>query len=92
MTVIAGIAARDVRQVLARRHDAIMAVTASTDDLSVIDDIDRHPHVGVMAILADICGLNMRHVLASGIRTVVATYAITGNVRVIEICRQPANA
>ena len=54
MAVVASIAADHVRRVFADGCDAIMAGTAITDDLCVIDGEDRCEHIGCVAVLADV--------------------------------------
>ena len=56
----------------------------------MVNRIDWREQNTVVAFLANIGGLDMRRVLADCFGTVVAAYAITGNVDVIKICRDPA--
>ena len=78
-------------RVLAARRDPVMTGSASTNDLCVIDHICRCPHIGVVAILADICCLDVRAVLASSSNTVMAVAAVVNDIRVVEVGRQPAD-
>jgi len=87
MTVIAGIATGDMREILAGGSNAIVTGAATTDHLGVIDRIDRHPDVGVMAVFANIARLNMCEVLTGCVRAIVAISTVVRNVRVIEIRR-----
>ena len=66
-----------------------MTGKASTTDLGVIHDIDRCPDDIVVAILADIGGVDMCQVLADGIGAVVATDTIIRDVGVVEVGRNP---
>lgn len=59
MAVIATIAAGDVRRVLARGRDTVMARVTSTQYLGVIDSVDRSPQRGVMAVRALAGGRNV---------------------------------
>ena len=90
VAVVTGIAAVDVRRVFARCRDAVVAGTAAANHLRVVDRKHRREHVGVVAVFANFAGLYMRRVLAGGLGTVVAADTVTGNVDVIEVCRQPA--
>lgn len=85
VAVITGIAAVDMGRVLARGRDAVVARTACSKDLSVIDHENRREDVGVMAVLAYVRGLNVRLVLARGLDTVVAIDAVAGDAHMIEI-------
>lgn len=91
MAVIAGVAARDVRRGFARRSDAVMAGSTRTDYLHVVDGVDRRKHARIVAILANVSGLNVRRAFAYGVCTVVTGAAIVGNIRVIEVGGQPAD-
>jgi len=90
VAVVTGIAAVDVRRVFARCCDAVVAGTAGANDLRVVDRKRRREHVGGVAVFADVAGLYMCRVLAGCLGAVVAADTVTGNVDVIEICRQPA--
>jgi len=91
MTIVTGFATGYMRRVLATRSDAVMTGSARTNDLRVIDHIDRRPHIGVVAVLADIRCLNVRRVLAGSSHTVMAVTAVIYDVRVIEVGGEPAN-
>ncbi len=45
MAIVAGIAARDVRQVLPGRDDTVVTGSANADYLRMVDGIDRHEYV-----------------------------------------------
>ena len=87
VTIVAGVATGNVRQVFANGDDAIMAGAASPNDLRVINGHYRREYVGRMAVLTNIRGLNVRRILAHCIRAVVATHAIAGDIDVIEVRR-----
>ena len=71
----------------AGRYYAVMAGAASTNDLRMVDGVNRHPDVGCMAVLADIGRLNMCEVLACSVNTVMAAGAIARDIYVIKIRR-----
>ena len=54
MTVVAGVAAGNVRRMLAGGNHTIVARATCSDYLRVIDDGRRHPDRRAMAIFADI--------------------------------------
>lgn len=56
----------------------------------MVDHVDRRKQNTVVAVLADISGLNVRGVFPGRLCTVVATYTIASDIDVIEIGRQPA--
>ena len=45
MTVVAICAARDMRWILTGRYYAVMAGATGTNDLRVVDRVNRHPDV-----------------------------------------------
>ncbi len=57
----------------------------------MIDGDCRRPDGIVVAVFADICRLNVRWAFTGRIGAVVASDAVTRNVHVIEVCRQPAS-
>ena len=87
MTVVAGIATRNMRWMFTGRDHAIVTGAADTDYLRVVNGKHGHEHIGVMAVFAHVARLNMRRALAGGVRAVMAVNAITGNIQVIEIRR-----
>ena len=89
MTVIAVVAARDVRRVFADRRDAVMARAAGAQYLRVIDSKCGRPHIARVAIFADIRRLDVCGGLTRGFRAVVAVDAVTDDVQVVEVRRQP---
>jgi len=89
VTVIAGVAARNVSRVLACGGDAVVTGATIPDYLGVINGDWRCPYRRVMAIFTDICRLNVSRALAGRIRTIVATDTIAEDVHVVENCRRP---
>lgn len=85
MAVIAGITTSYMGRILAGRSDTVVARATGADDLNVVNGVNRRPHVGVMAIFADIAGLDVGKILASRIGAVVAVDAAVRNIRVIEV-------
>ncbi len=90
VAVVAVGATINVPLVLACRDDAVVAGSAGSDDLRVIDRKDGNPDIRCVAVLADVAGLDVGQVLASGLGAVVAAETIAGDVDVIEVCRHPA--
>lgn len=80
MTVIAGIATRDMQGVFADSRDPVMTGSATAHNLGVIDRQYWRKQRCRMAILANISRLNMRGILANGFSAVVAADAIVGNI------------
>ena len=91
MAVIASIAARNMRRVLAGRDNAVVAAVAGPDNLSVVNSEGWHEDVGIVAILTNIAGENMRRAFANGIDIVMAVNTLTSDVQVVEVGWQPAN-
>ena len=91
MAVIAGIAACNMRWMLARRDDAVVTAVAGADNLSVVNREDRRKDVGVVAILTIVTGENMCQVLANGIDAVMAVNTLTSDVQMVEVGWQPTH-
>lgn len=91
MAVIAGITARDMRWVFAGCDDAIMAAVAGADNLRVINGEDRRKDIGVVAVLANVAGLDVRQILANGIDTVMAVNTLTSDIQVVKVGWQPSH-
>jgi len=91
VAVVTIVATGYMRWVFAGCRNAVMARATGADDLRVINGIHRYPDVGRVAVFADIARLYMRRGFARSIRAVVAAGAITGDVYVVEVRRQPAN-
>jgi hypothetical protein len=79
VTVIAIVAACDVRRVLAGGDDAVMARPATPDYLRVIDCHHGCKRIRAVAIFTDIGRLNVPHVFTGCIRAVMAGAASTQN-------------
>ena len=89
MAIVTIVATDYVGRVFTGRGIAVMAGTTTAEDLYVIHGYGRHPDSSVVAVFADVRGLNMRHVLAGRRCAIVAIAATVRDVVVIEICRQP---
>ena len=89
MAIIAGITTRDMRWMFARCDDAVMTAQASADYLGVINGEDRRKNVGVVAVLADIAGLNVCQVFADGIDIVMAVNTLANDIQMVKVGRQP---
>ena len=87
MTVVAVIAACNVRGVLSACRNAIVTGSATSQHLRVVDGHDWLPHIGGVAVFAHIGRLNMRRALAGGLRAIVAPHAVSGDAHVVEIRR-----
>ena len=85
VTVVAGVAARDMCRMLADCGDAVMAAVATSDNLGVINGHSRRKDIGAVAIFTDICRLNVSTVLTGCVRAVMAADAVAGDIQVIEI-------
>ena len=64
MAVITGIAAVDMCGVLAGGRDTVVTRAAGANHLRVVDRERGREHVGIVAVLAYVCGLNVCLVLA----------------------------
>ena len=85
MAVIARIATGDMGWVFAGCRHAIVAGIAGADYLGVINGKDRRENVGVVAVLANIAGLDVRWRFSNCVRTVMAVNAISRDIQVVEI-------
>ncbi len=56
----------------------------------MIDGENRRENVGVMAVLADIAGLDVRRVLAGRFHAVVAVDTVASDVDMVEVRGQPS--
>jgi len=74
----------------ADRGGAVVAGTACTNDLYVVNSKSGCPNVGVVTILANFCCQNVRGVLTGRFDTVMTAGAVTGNPNVVEVRWQPA--
>lgn len=92
VAVIAVIAAGYVGWVFTDGCKAIVAGITGTANLRVVDGVGWHPDVGRVTVFADLRRLDMGRVFAGCVGTIVATGAITRDVYVVKIRRQPANS
>ena len=90
VAIIAIAAARDMRRRLSGGDNSIVTRVAGSDYLCVVYCINWRKDVCRMAVLANIRRLDMGRCLAGCFRAVVAIDAITGDIYVIEVRRQPA--
>lgn len=91
MTGVAIFATCNVGRILANSNGVVMARRAGTDHLRMINPVCRCKQDRAMAVLTNVAGQNMIEVFADRIATVVATKAISRNIGVIEIRRQPGH-
>ena len=91
VTIVAGIIGIQVSRVFTDGCNAVMTRAAGANDLGVIDRKHGREHVGSVAVLANIAGLDVRLVFAGRFCTVVAADAIAADICVVEIRRQPAD-
>lgn len=91
MAVVAIVATGDVRCILARGCDTIVTRTAGTYHLGMINCVDGRKYVGRVTVFAHGAGLNVCRVLTDSIGTVVATEAVSCDIDVVKIGRQPGN-
>jgi len=85
VTVIAIIAACDMRRVLACCYRAIVTGAASANNLRMVHPIGGGERHVVVTVLANIGGLDMCRVLAGGIGAVVAAEAVVDYICVVKI-------
>jgi len=90
MAVIAGIAAGYMCRMFACRNNTIMTAVAGADDLRVVNGEDGCKDVGVVAVLANITGLDVCQVLTNGIDTVMAVNTLASDVQMVKVGWQPA--
>ena len=90
MAVIAICAAADVSCMFASRRHAVMAGTACTQNLRVIDRDDGNERNRAVTVFADVACLHVCRAFASPGSAVMAADAISENAGVVEIRREPA--
>jgi len=91
VAIVAGIPAGHVVRCLASGNNAVMTVAADAVYLGVINGKHGRKYVGGVAVLADIARRYVLRILAGSLRAVMAAYTVTGDIQVIEVCRQPAS-
>ncbi len=89
MTVIAVVAAGNMGRMLASRRDAVVAGTAGTKYLRMINDICWLPDSAVVAVFTNIGRLDVGETLASSSNTVMAAGTISRDPDMIKIRRSP---
>src|SRR5512138_557996 len=80
----------DVAGALARRYRAVVAGSARTDGVGVIEPQHRRPGGRRVAGLAGIAGLHVIRRLAGRAAAVMTAHAVTGDARVIEAGGAPS--
>ena len=91
MAIVASNAAGDVVDVFAACCNSVMARTAGTNHLCMIDQVRGSPEIDAVAVLANDRCLNMHRVLASRVDAVMAAGAIARDIDVIEVGGQPGH-
>ena len=91
VAVVTSIAAIDMGRMLTRCDHAVVTGIAGSHHLRVIYRIYRHPYIGVVAVLADVAGLDVGRVLALRLCTVMAAEAVSDNIYMVEVSRNPAS-
>lgn len=89
MTVVAIITTRNMRRMFTGRGITVVAGSAATEDLRMIHGVDWHPDIAVVAVLTNVCSLDVSRILAGRCDAVVAVDAITNDAGVIKIGGQP---
>ena len=87
VTVIAVVAAGDMRRVFAGGSDAVMAGTTAAKHLGVIDRKHWREHIGRVTVFTDVRRLHVRRIFAGRAGAVMAAGTVCGDSRVIEIRR-----
>ena len=85
MAVVAGIAARDMRRVLATGDGSVVAGSACANHVQVVDGIGWRENIRVVAVFADLGCLDVADVLADSVRAVVTAAAVIENFIVTEV-------
>lgn len=91
VTIVTGIATRNMRRRFAGRNIAVVTGLAGTNDLCMVHHDRWCPKIHAMAIFTHKCGLYVSEILAGRIRTVMAVGTIAGDAGVIKICWRPAD-
>ena len=92
MAIVTRIFARQMIQVFARRDNAVMAGTARTDYLHVIDNVYRGEGIRIVAVLTNNGCLYVSRVLTCRGGSIVTATAVVEDIRMIEVRRQPGGA
>jgi len=80
-----------VARIHARCGRAVVTRCAGAKNLVVVNRNDGRPNSGIVAILADVGRRRVRRTFAGRVRTVVAAHAISRDISVIEIGRDPGD-
>jgi hypothetical protein len=91
VTIVAGIAAGDMRRMFTSRDNAVVAGSAGTHYLGMVDRNHRFKADRRMAIFTNVGCEDMQRAFAGRGNAVVAGHAIANNTGVIEYCRLPCN-
>lgn len=89
VTVVAVVAARNVRRVFAGCGNAIMTGPAGSEYLSVVNCESGFECRRTMAVLAYVARLYVRRALTDGTRTVVTADAVSDDARMVKNRRKP---
>lgn len=87
MAIITSVAAGDVRRMLANCDDSVVTGAARTNYLSVVHRENGGEYIRIVAVLANVAGLNVCQVLADRIDAVMAVDTVSRDVQVIEVRR-----
>lgn len=87
MTVVAGITAGYMSWMLARGDNAVVTAVAGADNLCVVHREDRCKDVGIVTVLANITGLNVRQVLTNRLDAVMTVNTTSGDIQMVEVSR-----
>jgi hypothetical protein len=90
MAVVTSIPAGQMVEVFSTRDNTIVTRATGSDDLHVVDNVDRRERTGVVAVFTNNCGLYMCRVFARRGHAIMAGPAGAQNLRVIDgECRVP---
>ena len=90
VAVVTGVATREMPGMLAGGYGAVVAGRAGTEHLRVVYTIGRRPLHRGMTVFAHVARRHVRRPLAGRVNAIVATEAITRDIRMIEGGRYPA--
>lgn len=91
VAIVTVVAARNMASILAGRRNAVMTGAAAAEHLGVVNREGRCKHVGHVAVFAHLACLNVLRVFPGCIGAIVATRAISRDVDMIKIGRQPGH-
>lgn len=90
VTVVAGIATRNMVRRLSGRREAVMTGSTSTGHLGMVDGVHRRKRIAIVAVLADVGCRYVRRVFTGRIGAIVAARTIACDIDVVEVGRYPA--